>query len=119
MKEKENIKTQNTLPVNENNKEIHSKIDNQDNEHSDHEAKFKLIKSKAETVLKVLKYVLAFFIVVTLVNVIANIADIYHKNFVGWLVLSIVSISVSVGLVIALICLYTDINKTIKKYNKK
>lgn len=92
-------------------------IDN--NTHSDHEAKFKLIKSKAETVLKVLKYVLAFFIVVTLVNVIANIADIYHKNFVGWLVLSIVSISVSVGLVIALICLYTDINKTIKKYNKK
>lgn len=84
----------------------------------DHEEKFKLIKSKAETVLKVLKYVLAFLIVITLINVIANIADIYHKNFVGWLVLSIVSIGISVGLVIALICLYSDINKTIKKYKK-
>lgn len=95
-----------------------TKNSEQENNHQSHEEKFKIIKAKAETVLKVLKYVLAFLIVITLVNVIANIADIYHKNFVGWLALSITSIAVSVGLVIALICLYSDINKTIKKYKE-
>ena len=75
----------------------------------------KTIQQKADKLLKILRLCLFGILVLAVINVIANIAEIYRKSFNGWLSLTVISTALGLVAFAYFIVEYVKLNNFIKQ----